>query len=180
LPATSGPLQRKVGHIAARPRQVVDEAAANGVDGNREDDRNGRCGPLRSRHRIATRDDDIHFARNECFGNLRCLFVVTLSPAIIDRNRSTWNPTELAQSLFKRGDLLAPYRLRGCSKETYERHLRLLGARRERPCRCATECCDKIASFHGMPSNPGRNLPQRCMRKVLCITANLVVDVHLR
>ena len=60
-----GRLKRKARHIAARPRQVIDKAAAQRIDGDRKDNRNRGRGLHGSQDRVASDNHNIHLVPNE-------------------------------------------------------------------------------------------------------------------
>src|SRR5262249_54843853 len=67
-----------------------------------------RCRLLCREECGSRRDNDIHFQLDELGSDLDEPLVASLRPAILDRDAATLDPTEVAQSLHKSGDPLAP------------------------------------------------------------------------
>src|SRR5262249_32442203 len=151
-----GYLVRQAGDVAVRSRQAGDQAGADRVPSRRENDGDDRRRLLGSQdHGSARRDNNINLALDEFGGNLRGALGSTLRPAILDRDRTTLNPAEFAQSLYKSGGPLALSRRRGRAQVPDDRQLRrLLRARAERPRSCrAAEHRDERAPLHSITSS---------------------------
>src|SRR5262249_56403537 len=72
--------------------------------------------------------------------------MLTLGPAIFDRDVLTLNKTCLPQTLAERGHKLRRIQKRRVADKPDHWHCRLLRARRERPRRRAAEQCDDVAA----------------------------------
>src|SRR5262249_55201806 len=146
-----GYLVRQAGDVAVRSRQAGDQAGADRVPSRRENDGDDRRRLLGSQdHGSARRDNNINLALDELGGNLSGTGGSTLRPAILDRDRTTLNPAEFAQSLYKSGGPLALSRGRGRAQKPNGLQLRrLVPARRARPrAGCAAEQRDELAPLH--------------------------------
>src|SRR5215472_18398453 len=86
-------LDRDSGKVAGRMRQALDQAAANRIERNGKDDRNGRyCLPEDSSS-DAIRDDDVNFAPFEFSGEFTHPIGSSVCPAIFDRQTIALAPT---------------------------------------------------------------------------------------
>src|SRR5262245_43136105 len=88
---------------------------------------------------------------------------MSLSPAILDRDGTTFAPAKFVQSFHKSGDPLACGRRRTRTKKPDGRKLGgLLRACSKRPC-CgsATKKCDEFPPFHGLSSCRGLRANER-------------------
>ena len=75
------------GDVAARPVEAGDEAAADRVAADREDDRNRcGCGLGRQRRSVPLRDDHGHLPANQFGRQRRQPIELTLRPAVFDRD----------------------------------------------------------------------------------------------
>src|SRR5262249_39464421 len=114
-----------------------------------EHDWDNRCRLLCREHCASHRDNNIDFEPDELSCDLSEAFWASLRPANLDPDSATIDPTEFAQPLCERGDLLALDRSRARPQEADGRQLRLLRARRERPrSRRAAQQPDELAPFH--------------------------------
>ena len=94
-------LHRQAGDVSARPSQRSDQTSFNGVDRNREDNRDDRRRLLCGEDRASHRKDDIHLEADELGRDLRVAFRASLRPPILDRDRATFDPAEFTQPLHK-------------------------------------------------------------------------------
>src|SRR5262249_24769003 len=120
--------------VTARSIEAGDEALLDRIEAGREDDRNRRCCRLGHRGR-----------RNGAYGNHRHLtanqvgrecgqsIIVTLCPAIFDRNVLAFDVAGLLQTLAEGGHVTRVSLWRCAVEEPDHRHRRLLRARRKRP-----------------------------------------------
>src|SRR6266699_995827 len=97
----------QAGDVAPRSRETCDETRAKRVVRHREDDRDHRCRPLYCNDRASRRDNDIDLKLDELSRDLGEALAAPLCPAILDRDIATLDPTELAESLHKKGDVIA-------------------------------------------------------------------------
>src|SRR5262249_24587814 len=113
LGSNVGRLVRQTGDIAAGARQTRNEAGAHRIPRRREDDWNG-CGRLLCRQYRwgPRRDDDIDLEPDELRCDLGKALGAPLSPAILDRDVATLDPTDLAQPLHESGNPWARNRKR--------------------------------------------------------------------
>src|ERR1700730_334512 len=135
--------------------QACDQAHANRVHRQHEDDWDYGCYPLDCNGRVSTRDNGIDFKADKLSRDLFEAFATSLRPAILDRKVATFNPAEFAQPLRKSGGPWCPGRGRSCAqKPDGGQSACLLRARRERPCcRRTAEQRDELASLHSMTSS---------------------------
>src|SRR5262249_14747808 len=144
-----GALHRQAGHVAARPRQTCDQASAERVVGRPEHDWDNRCRLLCREHCASHRDNNIDFEPDELSCDLSEAFWASLRPANLDPDSAAIDPTEFAQPLYERGDVLALDRSRARAQEADSRQLSgLLRPRRERPRGSRADRRDELAPFH--------------------------------
>src|SRR5215470_11127516 len=94
-------LRREAGDIAAWSRKAINKPAANGVDGQGEDDRNSRCRLPCSRDSVAPGHNDIDVGINKLCRNLGEAFGASLCPAAFDDDVLAFDPAQFAQSLYE-------------------------------------------------------------------------------
>jgi hypothetical protein len=129
--------QRKTGGVSTRPRQAIDEAAADRVDDRREHDRHGTGYLLQRRHGLAAiGQDDVGRERDQ-FGRV-CAHAVDIAhaPAGDDPHVATVGPAQFLQPLRERSHPGHRFRIVRGQVDEYadDRQLRrLLRARRVRP-----------------------------------------------
>ena len=100
------------------------------------------------------RKNDIDLEADKLSRDLDVALAAPLSPAILNRDIATLDPAEFVESLYKRGDPLAPGRRRGSAQESDSRQLaRLLRVRGERPCGRASEKRDELSSLQMIESH---------------------------
>ena len=143
---------RQASDVPTRSREARDEAGADRVLRQHEHDRDNRrrllcrdgsCGP--------PRNDDIDLEPDELGRNLAKPLAASLRPAIFNRDATSFDPTEFAQSLHKSGGQWALGRRCSRAQEPDARQLpRLLRARGERPRDCrAAECGQQFPPSDG-------------------------------
>jgi len=126
-------LHRQAGDVAARSRQARDQAHANRIVHQCEDDGHCRRRLLCGERRVAAGDNDIHLEPRQLGGQLRRAIGASLRPAILDRDGAPVGPPEFVQPLHEGRSPRCPGRRRRRSQVTDGGQL-LLRARRERPC----------------------------------------------
>src|SRR5262245_14491126 len=104
-----------------------------------------RLGPIRHNH--------IDLEPDELGCDLGGAFIATLRPAILDRDIPPLAPAQLTQPLQKGAGPLALCCSGARAKEPDGRQLRLLRARRQRPCHRAAEQGDERAASHSITSS---------------------------
>jgi ParB-like chromosome segregation protein Spo0J len=126
-----GLLERQAGDVSAGPRKRCDEASADRVSRRGEYNRNCCCGPLCSGGcRVRVGNYNSHLEPDEFGGDLGDALVASVCPAVLNRYRSTFDPTEFVQSLNKSGSPLISSRGCGGTKKADDRRFgRLLPAR---------------------------------------------------
>src|SRR5205807_257163 len=154
-----GRLTRKAGDIPARPRQTCDEAEANRVGCQREDDGYDRC-RLLCREDCASRgDNDIDLESDKLGRDFGVALDASLCPAILDRDGAALDPAEFAQPLHKSRGPMAPCSRRAGAEKSDGRQLAgLLRPPGERPKirrqeRRAAEQCDELPPLHSITSS---------------------------
>src|SRR5215472_386248 len=145
-------LRREAGDIAAWSRKAINKPAANGVDGQGEDDRNSRCRLPCSRDSVAPGHNDIDVGINKLCRNLGEAFGASLCPAIDYFNCVPVYPTMFAQPFFKGGNRLYPQLLGHSSKKPDYRPL-LLRPKWERPHSRTAKHRDELATSHSITSS---------------------------
>jgi hypothetical protein len=135
------PLRRclhvRLGHardIAARPAKAGDETEPDWVAARFEDDRNGRgCRLCRKRRGSAGRGNHGNLTMNQIGRHRRQPIILAFRPTVFDRYVLAIYVTSFAQP-FEKGGQVPRIALGGSGiHEPNYRHLRLLGASRERP-----------------------------------------------
>src|SRR5262249_50109695 len=148
----------KTGDIAARPSQTIDEAAADRINHRHEYDRHcvGRllqCCDART----AGRQDDIRRQRDQFRREFANAIGIARAPAVIDLHIPADGPARLLQPLMESREACLTFRIIGGEIHQHAdapHPLRLLRARRERPCRRrAAEQRDELAPFHSITSS---------------------------
>ena len=94
---------REAGRIAARSRQALGKAAADGVGDPREHDRHGACRPQHILGRAADDEDDVGRERGQFRRMLTHALVIACAISILDRYVVSDLPTQLLQRLLERG-----------------------------------------------------------------------------
>src|SRR5262245_55758587 len=137
------------------------------VSGQREHDRDRRCGLLRGqRWRGSGGNDDVDLKPHELGGNLGEPLAASFRPPILDGNGPALEPTQLVQTPYERGD---PRTLGQCGARSKipdgPQSCGLLRLRGERPCcRRAAEQRQELAPSeveHGLlPGTRRASLPR--------------------
>ena len=92
----------KTGRMTSGPRQTGNQAGADGIAGRCKDDGNRLRRLLQCLDgRGARRDDDVHVELCELGRDFGKALGMSLYPAIFDRDRASFDPTELTQSLHE-------------------------------------------------------------------------------
>src|SRR5262245_2353155 len=140
-------LLRQAGDVAARSRQVHNEAGADRVSRRHEDDRDDRRRLLGGNNWCAPPcHNDVDLEPDEFGGDLGEALFGTFRPAVLDCDGAALDPAKLTQPLQKSGYPLSLGRTRARAQEP-NRLRRLLRVRRERPRRRrAAEQRDEIAA----------------------------------
>jgi hypothetical protein len=145
--------QRKAGGISARPRQTIDEAAADWIDDGCEHDRHGAGCVLRRRQgRVGSGQDDVWRDRDQFRGRTTNLVGIARTSAGNDPHIAPVGPAQLLQPLLK--CRAAGLRFRIVRREIDEQAdpphpLALLSACSQRPDgRRAAEQHDKLTPLH--------------------------------
>src|SRR5262249_14459345 len=130
--------------------QAGDEALLDRIEAGREDDRNRRCCRLGHRgSRNGAYGNHRHLTTNQIGRECGQSIIVTLCPAILDRNVLAFDVAGFLQTLAKGGHVTRVSLWRCAVEEPDHRHRRLLRACRERPRRrSAAEQRDELASSH--------------------------------
>ena len=100
-------LHRQAGDVAARSRQARDQAHANRIVHQCEDDGHRRRRLLCGERRVAAGDNDIHLEPRQLGGQLRRAIGASLRPAIFDCDCPSLGPAEFVQAPHKSGGPLA-------------------------------------------------------------------------
>jgi hypothetical protein len=126
------------GGVSSRAIEARDEAEVDGVSANHKYDRNCRCCTFgrKCRRLAAYRNNDRHLTMDQVGGESREPIVLSVSPAILDRNVLALNVAGLLQTLKERADRSSNGGRRKAAEEPDHRHCRLLRTRREWP-----RCC---------------------------------------
>src|SRR6516164_6801085 len=149
----------ETGDVSSRPRKARDEAAADRIGNERENDGDGAC-LLQHRRgdRCALRKNEVGLQRDEFLRkSLHRLGVAGCRPAGVHPDIAALCPAELLKSLPQSRDAGLPYRIvRGEWHDHADapHPFALLRARRERPGdRCAAEKRDELAPRHSITSS---------------------------
>ena len=136
--------------VAAWPIEAGNKTDFHGIGTNDEDNRD-RGGRRLGRERGCSANrcnDDIHAPANQFGRQRRQALVVTVGPAILNRDIPTFDVSGFAQPLAECGDKMR----KGCSRcaveKANDRHRQLLRLRPQRPRRRAAEERDEFASSH--------------------------------
>jgi hypothetical protein len=142
-----GLLDREARDVAARSRQIGNEAAAKRIIPQHKHDGDRRCCLLHRRRGAGIRDDKIGVEPGEFGGELRGALGASFRPTILDRDGASLDPAEFTQSRCKRSGPWTPGRGVGAYEPDHGQLARLLCARRDRPgrCRAAAKQDDEIA-----------------------------------
>ena len=144
------------GDVSSRPRKARDEAAADRIGKEPENDGNGArlLQQLRSGGR-ALRKNEVRLQRDEFLGELLHQFLVERRPASFDPNVAAIRPPELLKSVPECCDKALCLQVAfGKSHQHSDppHRLGLLRAHRERPsCRRSANQRDELASLHCLP-----------------------------
>src|SRR5262249_3209588 len=111
-------------------------------------------------------------------------FGVVATPSIVDLHVVADSPAQLLQPLMESCEARLSFSIigDGIHEHADPAHLRLLRARRERPCRRAAEQRYELASFHSITSSArassvgGPSMPSACAVLRLRTNTNLVDD----
>ena len=131
--------------IPARPAETGDETILDRVTSRCEDDRN--CGRRRFGREYGRKracEHHSHLAANQVGRKLWQSIVLILRPTIFDRHVPALDKSGFLEALAECGHEADPIGKRSAVEETDHRHC--LRARRERPCRRATEKRDELAA----------------------------------
>src|SRR6516165_6242214 len=144
------------GDIALWSVEARDETDLNGIIAASENDRNSRGRLLGGhRRRIAACHDHRWPFVDQISSKLGKPIELVLGPTIFDRNIPPLDIIGLLQALLERGHKELIVVRRRAAQKPDRRQRWLLRACTERPCcRCASECCDKVASPHGLALRP--------------------------
>src|SRR5262249_25955347 len=129
------------GYISARSVETGDDSSCNRIGIGRENDWNR----LRRRHHgahaweIAANQDDCDLAPDEIVRHCRHPIVLTLGPAILDRDVAALDEAYFGKTPVEPSHGVCPFSRRHAVKYSDDRHSRLLCARRQRPRRRAAE-----------------------------------------
>src|SRR6516165_6203526 len=163
-------IQHEASGVAARPRQAVDETAADWIGDEREHDRHGAIDPLDCHHALGARGEDDVGSQCDQF---HCVFAsrigIACEPTIVNAHVAADSPAEFGEPLRKRPD--AGRYLRIVCGHAHQRtdpphSLALLRARRERPrsSRAAEECDEITAGAHSITSSAATSRPGGTVR----------------
>jgi hypothetical protein len=152
-------LDRQAGDVAARPRQAGDEAAADRIDRDREDDGDCRGRLLGGGDAGARGHHDVDLAAHELGRDLGEALVAAVGPAIVDRDRAALDPAELAKARREGGHPIAPAGGGSGAEDPDGRQLRRLlrgrGARvQQRRHRHAADKGDEFPASHASAAHP--------------------------
>ena len=146
--------------------EARDQAEADRVAVEKEDDRGGRGCRLGGHHRrLAAGCDDGDLALDELGGERRQSIVAAARPAIDDGEVAVFDKSRLLEAEPERVEVRRERFGRSAAEKSDNRHRRLLRARRERPSRRAADEHDEAAALHvghrlssgpSSPPAPGR------------------------
>ncbi len=147
-----GRLKGQSGDVTARSRQTCDQAHANRIVHQCEDDGHCRRRLLCGERRVSAGDNDVHLEPRQLGGQLRRALGASLRPAILDRDGAPVGPAEFVQPLHESRSPRCPGGGGSGPQITDGRELRrLLCACRERPsCRCTAKQGEELAPPHGV------------------------------
>src|SRR5262245_41643089 len=148
-------LLRQAGDVAARSRQVHNEAGADRVSRRHEDDRDDRRRLLGGNNWCAPPcHNDVELEPDEFGGDLGEALFGTFRPAVLDCDGAALDPAKLTQPLQKSGYPLSLGRTRARAQEP-NRLRRLLPLHGERPCcgRAAEQRDELAAGAHSITSS---------------------------
>ena len=155
--------------IASRPMEARDQAEADRVAVEKEDDRGGRGCRLGGHHRrLAAGCDDGDLALDELGGERRQSIVAAARPAIDDGEVAAFDKSRLLEAEPERVEVRRERFGRSAAEKSDHRHRRLLRARRERPSRRAADEHDEAAALHvghRLSSGPSSGLPPLPLRR---------------
>src|SRR6516164_10740826 len=137
------------GDITTRLVGTLDKPKLNGVAADPEYDWDVRRGGFRRHSRWGvTRMQDNYSTAHQIGGERRQSLIVVAGESIVSGNIDPFTKAHAAEALAKRCFDLRQLRTAGHAQIPYDRHPRLLRARRHRPSCCATEKRDELAAFH--------------------------------
>src|SRR5262245_29836290 len=147
-------LLRQAGDVAARSRQVHNEAGADRISRRHKDDRDDRRRFLGGNDWCAPPcHNDVDLEPDEFGGDLGEALFGTFRPAVLDRDGAALDPATLTQPLQKSGYPLSLCRTRARAQEPnrLRRPLRVRGERPRR--RRASNEPDELAPPHSITSS---------------------------
>src|SRR5262249_30258230 len=121
---------------------------------SREYDWDGRSHLLCCRDSGPSCEDDIHLEADEFGCDLAIALVASLRPAILDSDGAAVDPAKFTQPLHEGRGPRIPVQRRAPPQKADGRQLRLLPARRKRPCCYAAEKSDELAPLHLLTPSP--------------------------
>src|SRR5262245_26622501 len=146
-------LLRQAGDVAARSRQVHNEAGADRVSRRHEDDRDDRRRLLGGNDWCAPPcHNDVGLELDEFGGDLGEALFGTFRPAVLDCDSAALDPAKLTQPLQKSGYPLSLGRTCARAQEPNRLRRRLRGGC-ERPRSRGADERDELAAFHSMSSS---------------------------
>jgi hypothetical protein len=107
-------VREKTGGVAAGPRQAIDEAGGDRIDGGREHDRHGVGRPKQRRHRRAAMgQNDVRRERGQFRSVSDNFGGIGRGPANVDPHVAADTPAQLLQSLKECPDARLKFRIVG-------------------------------------------------------------------
>src|SRR5262249_16919717 len=125
-------------------------------------------------------ENDVDLQSDKLVCDLRVALVASFSPAHIDCNVATFDPTEFAQALHKSSDMLALGRRCRRAQEANRWELRyLLRSCRERPRTRSAEQRYERATPHPIPWSARASSVSGTMRPIAFATLRLIASSYL-
>src|SRR5262249_18617631 len=151
-------LDRDSRHIAGRVLQALNQTAANPIERNVKDDRNGCCRLFQGSNRASIRNDDINVLPQEFSGDFANAFRASHRPTVLGRDGLTFNPTQFPQAVDKGGYPWTPNgRIRAKNSDTpWLPYLLRVRAKWPRD-NTATKTSNELPSLHEL--HPARATP---------------------
>src|SRR6516162_461894 len=139
------------GHVPARMAEVFDQAIADRVAADLENDRDGRGCRLGGQHGLGAVEprDHLDLASHQIGRERGQAILVTISPAVLDREIGALDKAALLEPAMESCQPLRKRTERLAVEESNHRHPRLLRPRRQRPSRRRTaEKGDEVTALH--------------------------------